>query len=581
MKKYIQNLTVLDLIVSTFLAFMFTVAPDFIKTGKHTYTARSMGMAVLLIILFLFLAMFFRLLLSVPAGNRKRNGAGKAFAAAENLLSYKDALFILAFIMLLFWLPTLISLYPGTAINDTWGQLTQYVYTFYSGSRLHIEYLGDHHPVVTTLIMGGVIIPLTTITGNLQAAFFIYVLVQSFLTCLAFSYTLTYMHDKLRVGTGFTLTAFLIYCILPIFPASSQVIGKDSLAAWIFVYFTVFIIEIVRTGGEWLNTGFNCCIFLAVLWLCCATKKVGVYVTVLTLAVLAFTVSKHRDRILACAAVIFLIFNVLWPRIMTAAGITSGGKTEMLSIPFQMTARYVKENPDDITKEEYKAIDNILYISSLPDRYDPVSADPVKGFASYERFQTSDYVNYIKAWVSQGKRHPDSYINALLAQESGWFSRTEYIPLLNMDWHSQLNTQIFSEEVTVRPEQIKTAADRYQKMIDRLYRIPAAGILFTYGFYAALLPAFIICTLFTRKRAARKGDDEQRSSNKQRGIHPWAAAVPVFLSIALGCWLAPVSIHFEGRRYLFPVTYTVVVLLAFCRWWMMGGADTADTEKEE
>ena len=39
--------------------------------------------------------------------------------------------------------------------------------------------------------------------------------------------------------------------------------------------------------------------------------------------------------------------------------------------------RQHEKNPDDITDDEYAVIDKMLFIGSLADRYDPVSADPV------------------------------------------------------------------------------------------------------------------------------------------------------------------------------------------------------------
>ena len=107
-----------------------------------------------------------------------------------------------------------------------------------------------------------------------------------------------------------------------------------------------------------------------------------------------------------------LLFMVAWPWTMKFTGIVPGGKREMLSIPFQMTARYVKEHPDDITEEESEVIDKMLYMETLAERYDPVSADPVKGFAFYEIHNTPDYLDYIRVWFRQGCRHPGSYVNA-------------------------------------------------------------------------------------------------------------------------------------------------------------------------
>ena len=534
-----------DLLISLMLSIMFAVSPHYIANGSVILTGGCVVHATLFFIVFLCSVMVIRNFLRYSDLN---------ISYFRKLLENRHSLIWLTLIMFLLWVPVLIILYPGTVINDTWGQFSQFIYTFYSGDKIQFQYLGDHHPVLTTIIMGWLIVPIANAVDNLQIAFFIYVLLQSFITCLAFSCSLIYMHRKLQTGSGFIFAAFLIYSLLPVFPGSAQMIAKDSLNAWIFVFFTISFVEIVRTKGESIGSAYQRDLFIIAALALCATKKVSFYVAAISLFLLLLVIKKNRKTIVVILIVGVLLFQGAWPVIMNAAGITSGGKTEMLSLPFQMTARYVKEHPDDIREDEYMVIDKMLYMDDLADRYDPVSADPVKGFAFYERFKGKDYLDYIKVWAAQGLRHPGSYWNALLAMESGWFSWTKYYPLMDMNWHSQLNQRFFSEASTVRPEGIGKLASGYQKLLDTLYKIPVIGVFFTYGLYAALIPAFVMATLLTKR--------------KKNGIHAWAAAMPMFLSLALGCWLAPVSIHFEGRRYLYPIIYTAAILIAFCCYWL-------------
>ncbi len=536
------QLSVWDILFSLFLAFMFTVSPQYIATGSAILAVGTILHFILYFLAFLAATAIIRYVLK----NLNFN-----IAFFQRLLNHKHALFILAGIMFLLWLPVMIILYPGTVINDTWGQLSQFVYTFYSDSKIHFEYLGDHHPVLTTFIMGWLIIPLANLIGNLQVAMFVYVIIQAILTCLAFSYSLLYAHRKLKIGSGLAFIFLLIYAIHPILPGSVQTISKDSLNAWIFVFFTVSFLEVIRTKGESLDSAYRFDLLILLSWACCVTKKVSFYVVILSLLLALLVIRRNRKKIIVMLVVGVALMQFIWPAVMNMTGITSGGKTEMLSLPYQMTARYVKEHPDDVSPEEYAVLDKMLSMGSLADRYDPVSADPVKGFAFYERFEGSDYTDYIKVWVSQGLRHQGSYINALLAMESGWFSWTKYYPVIDMNWHSQLNTNFFSEASTIRPEPIKTWASVYQRLLDKLYEIPVVGLLFTYGLYAVLIPAFVIATLL---RSRKKG--------------MWVGALPMFFSLALGCWLAPVSIHFEGRRYLYPITYSALLLIAWCRYAM-------------
>ena len=161
-----------------------------------------------------------------------------------------------------------------------------------------------------------------------------------------------------------------------------------------------------------------------------------------------------------------------------------------------------------------------------------------------------DYIKYLKVWAAQFLRHPYTYIEAFQAMLSGWFSFCEYDPLMNMNWHGQLDKTIIPDWVPVRSAFAKKTADAVQNAYHNIFRTPIWGGVLSYGLYAALLPAFALATALR--------------NCKNQSVKYYLVLIPVLLSIVLGCWLAPLSIHFEGRRYLYPLTYTAPLLLGRC-----------------
>ena len=92
----------------------------------------------------------------------------------------------------------------------------------------------------------------------------------------------------------------------------------------------------------------------------------------------------------------------------------------MLSVPFQQTARYVKEHGDEVTEEEKQIIDKILDYDTLAERYDPLLSDPVK--RDYNKNATTeDLINYFKVWFAQFLKHPTTYIQATMNNVYGYF----------------------------------------------------------------------------------------------------------------------------------------------------------------
>ena len=535
--------TLWDFAVCFFLAIRFSASSFYIETGYCAFTWSFAALTAMHFCFFLLLDYAGKRLLYRYARREDRGLPGRGLSGKYGaLLEGPRGLLFTWAVLFLCWLPTLVVLYPGTLINDTWGQLSFYN-RFLEGHPLQ-----DNSPALLTLIYGFVLNGLQRATGSWHAAFFIFVICQGMLTSLAFASAVSYAYRKLRIGAGAAFGMLLIYGLLPVFPASVQTIAKDAFSAWIFVFFTLIFLEIARTRGEALKER-RTLISLTLTGLFCAlTRKVNIPVILFSVICLPLVYPAFRKRMILPIAIIGGI-TVVGFQVMYHTGILGqAGKQELLPIPYQQTARFVKEHPEEVTEEEYDLLDRVLGMEDLAKRYSPVSADPVKGYG--ERATTTEYIGYAKTWVAQGLRHPLTYVEAFDAMLSGWFSWHEYIPLMDMtDWHSQLDRSLIPEEAAERTWSAE-AAKTYQTAYEDLYRSPIARFFLSYGFFAAILPAFIFCVLMRKK-----------TKEKTR---LWAAMIPLLLSLLFGCFLAPVSISMEGRRYLYQIIYTEPVLLAFC-----------------
>ena len=103
----------------------------------------------------------------------------------------------------------------------------------------------------------------------------------------------------------------------------------------------------------------------------------------------------------------------------------------------------------------------------------------------------------------------------------------------------------------MRPSFFNSTSKVVQSVIDNLYHNSIFQLFLSYAFYASIVPAFIVATLF-------------RKWNLKKLKYYWLSAIPLILSIILGCWLGPVSIALEGKRYLYPVIYTIPIMVTLC-----------------
>lgn len=99
-----------------------------------------------------------------------------------------------------------------------------------------------------------------------------------------------------------------------------------------------------------------------------------------------------------------------------------GSRGEMLSVPFQQTARYLQLSGAEISGEERAAIQAVLGdVGELAAKYDPSTADPVKACFRREA-SAGEIVDYIKVWAKGLIKHPVVYAEGFLVHVYGWFS---------------------------------------------------------------------------------------------------------------------------------------------------------------
>lgn len=534
-----RKLSILDYILCIIPAFAFTAATDYIETGSFT---PSVGYVIASLVLFvILLGITFLLRRTLSRVRPEPEEAAGIFKIFSRLMQSRFHILIVTLIIFICWIPALFFLYPGTLINDTWGELIQFI-KFTNGE----SGMDNHHPLFDTFLMGALIVPLAQKTGEWHFVIFAYVLVQAFLTALAFSCTVDYALNKLNSGIKAAFFMVLVYCFLPIYPASAQTVSKDALFTWIFVHFTIQFIEIVRTEGKILRKPWFVILLTLSAVFCSLTKKIGIYVILASILVLFFFLKENRLKLLVPALCSLIIMNGLLPVIITRLNVMPGGVQEKYSLPFQMTARFFKDYPDDVTPEEYEIIDKVLYPEEMAEVYDPTWADPVKRHSQKGAWE--DYYEYLKVWLQMGLRHPDSYIAATNSMLAGWFSWTKYAPLMNMEHRNQLDSRYMPKWVPLRYISEKTALS-YEMMFEKLYENPFTRLFFTYGFYATLVPFFFAGTVLRKWKTGKRY---------------WLAVLPLFFSLALGCWLAPASVHLEGKRYLYPITYTIPLISMWC-----------------
>lgn len=322
-------------------------------------------------------------------------------------------------ILVVISLPNIVLNYPSHFSWDSTGQMAQgYGVTKYVPNvRLISEdvRLFNHHPVTHTLLIHLCLRLGTTVFHSWDAGAFIYTILQLALFFTAISYTSKMLIEKAHVRAFPVLVMVLFTALHPRYQTFSTLMTKDTIYCSFFMLLVCLSFEILMDCGAKRSIVLWCLSILGMILF----RNDGVYLVCPMLFSMLFFKSsrKYAAYALVGAIAFFLAWNNL---VLPFFSITPGSKREVLSLPFQQTACYLNEYPDDVTQEERAAIDAVLSYEGLAEAYDRDISDPVKGL--YRESATSDDLNrYFGAWASMFARHPDAYFRATLGGNYQFF----------------------------------------------------------------------------------------------------------------------------------------------------------------
>ena len=442
-------------------------------------------------------------------------------------------MFLISFgVILAAWIPYIIAYYPGTSFGDTSTQIEMFL-NYIQGKTL----LLDHHPVFDTLIFGGFIWMGQQLFDSSNAGCFLFIIIQCIMTAAVFSYSCVFLKRR-GIKNFYCFIAVLFFACYPPIPQYAVTMLKDSLYSWIYVLWFVLFLEFVADSLEKMSWK-KMWVFFFLSLFCSLTKKTGAYLLIFTAFFLFFYCRKNWKFIctaflLPALVTVLLIPKVLFPLISCLPG----GKQEILGILFQQTAKYVVDHGEEVSKEEREVIDALLNYDTLAERYMLNVQDPVK-FESplYNNYGIQEidqelFHSYLKTWISQGLKHPLTYIEATLGTCLGYF-----IPAKALEFFPDSGSGL-KEQIIYQPKQLSTIHYYFSEGYNRLSNTWGIRLLFQVVIFSWWIPVFMFWVIFRK-----------RSKNL-------IMMLPVVGSILL-CVLSPCALG----RYIMHLLYTAPLII--------------------
>lgn len=379
------------------------------------------------------------------------------------------------------WMIYFLAYYPGILAYDVKTQWRQY---------FGIVGYNTKHPLLHTMLMGGIIDLGEKLFGSYNKGVACYCLLQLLIVSGAVTLILFYIH-KMTVS-GKLLTAAAIYLILfPVWPFLGISTTKDTYFAIFFLLSFMALLHCCRAGITIKN------LLLAAVSLTAALlfRNNAVYGVMLAIfLLLIFMIKKSCPRkIFLSFAGVFLISVILAEgtlgQLEKAAGARPGSIAETLSIPCQQIARVYNEREHELSTDEKNQI--LAYIPEKRIRkYKWQLSDPIKKYWDVDLVQ-SDWNRFLRLWADLGLQYPKEYLEATLCNTMPlWYVWDESIVSVHGVYMESEVKDVTDGKVTrhsLLPRLEKVLSDAYSK--GYVLKIPVISLLFAPAFYLWIIIA--------------------------------------------------------------------------------------------
>lgn len=442
------------------------------------------------------------------------------------------------------WLPNLVLSYPATMCIDVWNQMLQ---------SFGFQRFTTHHPPAHT-VLAGTFERIGLLLGSANLGLFLYILFQTIVFAMILGY-MFYTMNKLTAPTWLKVAAFVTAIVSPYYTQYIGMIVKDTIYSYCVLLFVIELVYILLLKLDyWKSKGHI--VLLAVSMIgSILFRNNGKYVIYPMILFVLGTVflqirteqgKKNHTKTLMTALVVCVVSVAISSGTQTFLtkhyNIEPGGIQEALSLPFQQTARYVKEHGDEVTPEEREAIKGVLAYKKLAKYYNPKISDPVK--ATYKKKATTqDLTKYIKVWIQQGLKHPMTYVEATMNQNYYLvYPLVENSTVYDTTAPDKVSARKLAEKLGVHEISVIQKLDRWRTGFNKVvFTLPVFGLLASMAFFNLIL--IYLCYDAIRKKVPQMV----------------LVLMPLLLSDAV-IVLAPVI---KGHpRYAFPIIYAMPIV--FC-----------------
>ncbi len=540
-------------LLSILFSILMVIGYSYDKLGNAYFVFGNISFVIYSIIKIMTLSYLFNICLNIIYDKLNTYEIKDIIKKNKFIELFNNHPFIVSFvIMLICFIPYMIAFYPAIMGYDPSNQIREFMgmHTRYMDSVILLDEnvtITNFNPVLHTLLLGGCF-KLGHIIGNDNLGLFFYSVISVLIVLTTLSYSISYM-KKNGVNNKLLFIVLAIYCLVPIYPFYSITTNKDMIFCCFILLYILKLHDLI-TNEQSIK---KYIIFTIIMVFTCLTRNNGIYTILLSLPFALIWLKDKRKGIIISLICVLLCYGTYNKVILPAFKISNTSIREMLSIPFQQTARYVKYHPEEFTNEDKEVINKVFdyksyadiydptlkekYSSSFDtfgDLYDPELSDPIKN--QYNIYNTNeDLVKYFGVWSKGLVKRPVVYIDATINNVYGYFYPNTSDWTIYYKYNTRLKEAGFDYHYNNQKGLRKVLSEYGRNFV----RYPIIGSLINMGL-AAWIYMFLFMALWVKKQ------------------YKYIPFVLPAISFLLVCIAGPANTYF---RYAWPYLMSMPVVL--------------------
>ena len=378
-------------------------------------------------------------------------------------------------ILLIAWIPALISNYPGIIESD---------FTLVYKEALGLTNLTSHHPLINVLF---VYLSNLLSGGNPTITVLLCSIFQMIIMSFIFSYIINYVYKKNKVLSIILLVFFSSFQLISIY---SIYLTKDVLFTGFLILFSLLIYDLL-INNEFTKSKKILLVISTIM--VSLLRSNGIIIIFLSL--LIFILKNKRIRYLYILLIITILTFIVQYGFITVFNVEKTDFAESLGVPINQIS-YVVYNNRDINNKEREMIESVLSIDEIKSSYNKHYSDPIKFNKKFTSLQiTQNKLEYLKLYIKLFIKYPKDYIESWMNLTIGYWYPFVEKGSISYNYEDRFS---YYDSIGVKGYSKKETYKRYITIDVRKTRVE--GLLWSPGIQAIVLLLLIIVSTLKNKK---------------------------------------------------------------------------------